>query len=37
MVEFDPLFEVMPGTAPAAKTEAAANTLDAAAGATIAE
>ncbi|MCA3452070.1 MAG: MBL fold metallo-hydrolase [Rhodobacter sp.] len=37
MVDFDPLFEVMPGTARAATTEAAANTLDAAAGATIAE
>ena len=37
MVEFDPLFEVMPGTAPAARPDVSANTLDAAAGASIAE
>ena len=37
MVDFDPLFEIMPGTAAAATMEVSANTLDAAAGATIAE
>lgn len=37
MVEFDPLFEVMPGTSLAPRMEAVANTLDAAAGAVIAE
>lgn len=36
MVDFDPLFEIMPGTA-ATTSEVSANTLDAAAGATIAE
>ena len=37
MVEFDPLFEIMPGTAAVSTMEVSANTLDAAAGATIAE
>jgi alkyl sulfatase BDS1-like metallo-beta-lactamase superfamily hydrolase len=37
MVNFDPLFEVMPGTAATASVEVSANALDAATGATIPE
>ena len=37
MVDFDPLFEIMPGTAATATMEVSANTLNAAAGAAIAE
>ncbi len=36
-VEFDPLFEITPGTAAVSTMEVSANTLDAVAGATLAE